>query len=63
MESKNGKLAKELSSSEEALQEVQEMINCWDDELRRAERRIEELERRRSRVERDWRCVRDDLST
>ena len=53
VESKNGELAKELSTFKEALQEAQEMINRRDDKLRRAERRIENLERQRSRAERD----------
>ena len=50
----NGELTKELSSSEETPQEAQEMINHWDDELRKTERRIENLEKQRSRAERDW---------
>ena len=46
-------LTRVLNSSEEALQEAQETIIHHDDKIRRAERRIADLERQRSRVERD----------
>lgn len=41
----NAELVKEVDRSEEALREAQETINRRDDEMRRANRRIEDLER------------------
>ena len=49
----NSELAKELDFSEEARQEAQKIINHRDDELRRVERRIEDLKRQRSRAEKN----------
>ncbi|KAG1368247.1 hypothetical protein COCNU_14G007150 [Cocos nucifera] len=47
----NAELTKEVDCSEEALWETPEMIDRRDDEMRRAYRRIEDLERWRSKVE------------
>ena len=52
MENKNGKLTKELDSSEEALYEAREMIDRRDEKLRQTKKWIEALERQRSRAER-----------
>ena len=52
MENKNSKLVKELNSSEEALHEAREKIDCRDEELRQTEKWIEALERQRSGAER-----------
>nr|XP_010907008.1 uncharacterized protein LOC105033787 [Elaeis guineensis] len=61
VERNNCELAKELGFSEKTRREAQEIINHRDDELKRAEERIEDLDRQRSRVERDWHHARDDL--
>nr|XP_019708916.1 uncharacterized protein LOC105053460 isoform X1 [Elaeis guineensis] len=52
LEKDNAELAKELSFTEEALQEAQESILHRDEELRQAERQIEALEQQKSMADR-----------